>query len=204
MHMRKQASQAEKVVKLAKTHGFLRGKDLLAHGIHHEHLRRLCSKGVFLRVGRGVYRLAEADTTEHITLATVAKRIPNGVICLLSALRFHNIGTQNSPDVWLALKQKTAPPREKDLPLRIVWFSDVSYETGTETHSLEGVTVQITNPAKTVVDCFKYRNKIGMDVALEALKECLGKRKCSPSELWEYAKVCRVANVMRPYLEIVE
>ena len=202
--MSKNTNQTAKILKLAKTLGFLRVKDLLAHGIHHEYLRRLCSKGVLLRTGRGIYRLAETDASENITLAAVAKRIPHGVVCLLSALRFHNIGTQNPPDVWIALKQRTAPPREKDLPLRIVWFSDASYGAGIETHILEGVTVRITNPAKTVVDCFKYRNKIGLDVAMEALKECMRKRRCSHSELWKYAKVCRVTNVMRPYLEAVE
>lgn len=204
LHMSKHENQTDKVLKLAKTLGFLRVKDLLAHGIHHEHLRRLCAKGLLLRTGRGIYRLAKDDTSENITLASVAKRIPKGIICLLSALRFHNIGTQNPPEVWIALKQKIAPPREKDLPLRIMWFSDDSYANGTESHTIEGVSVKITNPGKTVVDCFKYRNKVGLDVALEALKECLRKRKCSPSELWKYAKVCRVANVMRPYLEAIE
>ena len=204
MHMRKNDKQPDKVVKLAKTLGFLRSQDLLAQGIHHEHLRRLCAKGVLIKAGRGLYRLAETDVSEHITLAAVAKRIPNAIICLLSALRFHNIGTQNPPDVWIALKQKIAPPRNKDLPLRVVWFSDVSYATGSEAHILDGVTVRITNPAKTVVDCFTYRNKIGLDVALEALKEVLRKRLCQPAELCKYARVCRVSNVMQPYLEITE
>ena len=202
--MDKKSSEADKVVKLAKAIGFLRVQDLLAHGMHPETLRRLCSKGVLLKSGRGTYRLAEADASEHITLAAVAKRVPRAVICLLSALRFHNIGTQNPPDVWIALKQRTAPPREKDLPLRVVWFADTSYATGVETHTLEGVTVRITNPAKTVADCFKYRNKIGLDVALEALKDGMRKRKCSTAELWKQARVCRVTNVMRPYLEVVE
>jgi predicted transcriptional regulator of viral defense system len=201
--MSKDANQADKVVKLAKTLGFLRVKDLLARGIHHEYLRRLCSKGVLLKTGRGIYRLAEADTSEHVTLAAVAKRIPHGVVCLLSALRFHNIGTQNPPDVWVALKHRTAPPRERDLPLRIVWFSDASYASGVESHALEGVTVRITNPAKTVVDCFKYRNKIGLDVALEALREVWRSRKASVDELLEAAEVDRVSRIMRPYLEIV-
>jgi len=202
--MSKNEKKADKVLKLARALGFLRIKDLLVHGIHPEYLRRLCSKGLLLRSGRGIYRLAQSDTSENITLAAAAKRIPNGVICLLSALRFHNIGTQNPPDVWIALKQRIAPPREKDLPLRILWFSDASYASGVETHVIEGVSVRITNPGKTVADCFKYRNKIGLDVALEALRECLRKRKCSHSELWQYAKVCRVANVLRPYLEAME
>ena len=202
--MNKKTNGADKVLKLAKTLGFLRVKDLLANGVHPEHLRRLCSKGLLIRTGRGIYRLAGADTSENITVATAAQRVPKGVVCLLSALRFHNIGTQNPPDVWIALKQRSAPPREKDLPLRILWFSDASYAAGVETHTLEGVPVRITNPGKTVADCFKYRNKVGLDIALEALKECLRKQKCSPAELWKYAKVCRVANVMRPYLEAIE
>lgn len=202
--MKKNETQTDKVVQLAKTLGFLRVKDLSTHGLHHEHLRRLCSKGVLLKAGRGIYRLAETEDSEHVTLAAVSKRVPHAVICLLSALRFHNIGTQNPPDVWVALKQRTAPPREKDLPLRVVWFSDASYSTGIESHTLEGVAIHITNPAKTVADCFKYRNKIGLDVALEALKEGVRKRKCSPTELWKYAKVCRVTHVMRPYMEAVE
>jgi len=202
--MSKKVNEADKVLKLAKALGFLRVKDILSNGLHPEHLRRLCSKGLILRTGRGIYRLAGADTSENITLATVAKRIPAGVICLLSALRFHNIGTQNPPEVWVALKQRSAPPREEYLPLRIMWFSDTSYTAGIETHAIEGASVKVTNPGKTVVDCFKYRNKIGLDVALEALRECLRKRKSTPAELYKYAKICRVANVMRPYLEVME
>lgn len=178
--------------------------DLLSKGIHHETLRRLCAKGVLIKTGRGIYRLSNADASEHITLAAVAKRVPNAVICLLSALRFHGIGTQNPPDVWIALKQKMAPPREKDIPIRVVWFSDVSYSSGIEKHTFDGVSVRITNPAKTIVDCFKYRNKIGLDVALEAIKEGMREKKCSLAELCKYAKICRVANVMRPYLEAME
>ena len=192
------------MLKLAKSLGFLRVKDVLSNGIHPEHLRRLCAKGKLQRTGRGVYRIAGGGTSENITLAAVAKRIPKGVVCLLSALRFHNIGTQNPPDVWIALQRGTASPRERDLPLRIMVFSKASFASGVETRILERVAVRITNPAKTVADCFKYRNKIGLDVAMEALKESIRKRKCSPADLWRYAKVCRVANVMRPYLEAVE
>ena len=189
---------------MAKTLGVLRVKDLLSKGIHPEYLRRLCKKGLIVRMGRGLYRLANAGVSENITLTAVAKRIPNGVICLLSALRFHRIGTQNPPEVWVALKLRAAYPRGKDLPIRIVRFSASSYALGIETHVLDGVPVRMTLPAKTVVDCFKYRNKIGLDVALEALKECIRKRKATPADLWKYAKVCRVANVMRPYLEAIE
>ncbi len=202
--MQRNRNEAEKVLKLAKTLGFLRVKDVLSHGIHPEYLRRLSSTGQLLRTGRGVYRLAGGDISENVTLAAVAKRVPKGIVCLLSALRFHNIGTQNPLEVWVALERGTASPREKELPLRIMVFSKSSFSIGTEAHNLEGVTVRITNPAKTITDCFKYRNKIGLDVALEALKECVRKRKCTPADLWKYAKVCRVANVMRPYLEAVQ
>ena len=196
--------EADKILALAKTLGFLRVRDLLSRGIHPEYLRRLCNKGLLVRTGRGLYRLANAGVSENITLTAVAKRIPNGVICLLSALRFHRIGTQNPSVVWVALKQRAAYPRGKDLPIRIVRFSASSHASGVKIHMLDGVPVRITHPAKTVVDCFKYRNKIGLDVALEALKECIRTRKATLADLWEYAKVCRVANVMRPYLEAIE
>jgi len=202
--MSNNTKEADKILALAKTLGFLRVKDLLSRGIHPEYLRRLCNKGLLVRMGRGLYRLANAGVSENITLTAVAKRIPNGVICLLSALRFHRIGTQNPTAVWVAIKLRAACPRGKDLPIRIVRFSASSHAIGIETHVLDGVPVRMTNPAKTVVDCFKYRNKIGLDVALEALKECIGKRKATPADLWKYAKVCRVANVMRPYLEAIE
>lgn len=196
--------EADKILALAKTLGVLRVKDLRSRGIHPEYLRRLYHKGLFVRMGRGLYRLANAGVSENITLTAVAKRIPNGVICLLSALRFHRIGTQNPPAIWVALKLRAAYPRGKDLPIRVVRFSASSHALGVETHLLDGVPVRITLPAKTVVDCFKYRNKIGLDVALEALKECIRMRKATPADIWKYAKVCRVANVMRPYLEAID
>ena len=202
--MNNNTKEMDKILTLAKKLGFLRVRDLLSRGIHSEYLRRLCNKGLLVRMGRGLYRLAGAEVSENITLTAVAKRIPNGVICILSALRFHRIGTQNPSAVWVALKQRAAYPRGKDLPIRIVRFSASSHVSGVENHILDGVPVRITNPAKTVCDCFKYRNKIGLDVALEALKECIRTRKATPADLWKYAKVCRVANVMRPYLEAVE
>jgi predicted transcriptional regulator of viral defense system len=139
--------------------------------------------------------------TEHATLATVSKRFPNGVVCLLSALRFHGIGTQNPREVWMALPRKSATPRNGDLPVRFMRFSDASFSAGVEEHNLENVPVRITNTAKTIADCFKYRNKAGLDVALEALRDALRQRKCKSDDIWRYAKVCRVTNVIRPYLE---
>jgi len=202
--MKKPSTQTEKVLGMAKTLGILRVKDLLACGIHPENLRRLCRKGQLVRSRRGLYMLANADVSENITLATVARRFPRGVICLLSALRFHGIGTQNPPDVWIAFKRGTARPEGKDLPLRVVLFSAASFASGMESRMADRVRIRITNPAKTVADCFKYRNKIGLDVALEALREAIRHRKCTHAEIWKYAKVCRIASVMRPYLESIE
>jgi predicted transcriptional regulator of viral defense system len=135
------------------------------------------------------------------TVAEAAKRSPQAVVCLLSALRFHGLTTQAPFEVWLAIENKAWRPRVEDLPLRFVYFSGKAYEAGIETYNIEGVSVKVYNPAKSVADCFKYRSKIGLDVAVEALRDCLRVRKCSVDNLWRYAEICRVANVMRPYME---
>jgi predicted transcriptional regulator of viral defense system len=154
-------------------------------------------------VGRGLYVLPDADVSEHHSLAEASKRVPHGVVCLLSALRFHNLTTQSPSEVWLAIGSKAWRPQVDYPRLRFVRFSDRALEAGVEEHSIEGVLVRVYSPAKTVADCFKYRNKIGLDVALEALRDCRRERKCSNDELWRYAKICRVANVMRPYMEAI-
>jgi predicted transcriptional regulator of viral defense system len=123
------------------------------------------------------------------------------VVCLLSALRFHNLTTQAPAEVWLAIDNKAYRPQVDSLPLRLVHFSGAAFTAGIEEQQIEGVSVKIYNPAKTVADCFKYRHKIGLDVALEALKDCLRQRRCSYNDLWRYAEVCRVTQVMKPYLE---
>ena len=139
----------------------------------------------------------------NFTLAQVAKRVPHCVICLLSALRFHGLGTQNPSEVWIAIDRTAARPRVSHLRLQIVKFSGAAFTSGIETHKIEGIDVRVYNPAKTVADCFKYRNKIGLEIAIEALRDCRRSRKCTIEDLWKYAKVCRVANVMRPYLEAI-
>jgi predicted transcriptional regulator of viral defense system len=126
--------------------------------------------------------------------------VPHGTVCLLSALRFHELTTQAPFEVWLAINGKARTPQEDILPLRIVYMSGQALSAGVEEHQIEGVPVRVYNPAKTVADCFKYRNKIGLDVALEALRDCWRKRRSTADELWHYAKICRVSNVMRPYL----
>jgi predicted transcriptional regulator of viral defense system len=197
--MRKSREQA--VIDLAKKLGTIRIKDLLDRGIHPEFARRLVRKDILARSGRGLYRLAGSEITEHHDFALVAKRVPKGVICLTSALCFHGIGTQLPRKIWLALEKGSAQPRISDLPVSIVRFSGQSFTEGIEERLLEGIPVKIYSPAKTVADCFKFRNKLGLDIALEAGKECIYLRKATISEIYESAKVCRVANVIKPYLE---
>jgi len=156
---------------------------------------------MLVQSARGLYTLSKRDLTANHSLAQVCKRIPHGVVCLLSALRFHGLTTQMPAEVWIAIDRKARRPAVGDLPVRIVRFSGAALREGVEEHRIEGITVRVTNPAKTIADCFKYRNKIGLDVALEALREGWRERGFSMDELWKYARLCRVANVMRPYLE---
>jgi len=184
-----------------KTASVLRTRDLEAHGIWRAQLRDLVAQGALKRVGRGLYSQPNYEMGENHSLAEVGKRVPMGTVCLLSALRFHGLTTQQPHEVWLALDGKARLPKVDCLPLRIFRFSGASLREGREEHLIEGVPVRIYNPAKTVADCFKYRNKIGLDVALEALRDSWRERQCDISELMHYARICRVANVMRPYLE---
>jgi predicted transcriptional regulator of viral defense system len=199
--MRQESRIAARVLALARRAGVLRVRDLTARGINPEYLRRLCRQERLVRTGRGLYIPAGVELSAHHSLAEAAKRLPRGVICLLSALRFHEIGTQSPREVWVAIDNRAKQPRASAPPLRIVRFSGAALTSGVERHLIDGVPVRIYNPAKTVADCFKYRNKIGLDAALEALRDCLRRRKASADELWRYARVRRVANVMRPYLE---
>ncbi len=195
-------SPENQVLELAQQ-GLLRVCDLTSRGLHPEYLRRLYQKGLVRREGRGLYIAADAEISVHYGLARVAKRIPHGVICLLSALSFHEIGTQLPHQVWMAIDRRAARPKMQFPPLRVMRFSGAALTEGVETYQIEGVPVQIFNPAKTVADCFKYRNKIGLDIALEALKECIRDRRTTMDDLWHFAKVCRMTNVMRPYMEAI-
>lgn len=189
--------------KLAQQKGLIRLRDAKARGVHPEYLRRLASRGELARVGRGLYALPNAEITEHHSLAEVAARVPQGVVCLLTALRVHGLGTQNPKAVWLAIDRKAAVPRLKYPRLRIVRFSKLALTQGVDERRMEGVLVRLTSPARTVVDCFKYRNKIGLDVALEALRAHRRRKDFKLDELWKYATLQRVARVMKPYLEAI-
>ncbi|RJX21289.1 MAG: transcriptional regulator [Desulforudis sp.] len=191
----------EKVILLLRKNGVLRPRDLDACGIPRMVLHRLYQDGYVDKIARGLYRLSGGQVSEHCSLAEISKKIPHGVICLLSSLHYHDLTTQLPFQIWVAIDRKAHMTIIKDIPVRFVRFSGKALTEGVEKHRIDGVTVQIYNPAKTVADCFKYRNKIGLDVALEAMKECLGNRKCDNDSLWLYAKICRVGNVMRPFLE---
>lgn len=192
---------AEQITQLARERGVLRSRDLDSLGIPREHLSRMQRRGQLIRMGRGIYILPDADVTPHHGLAEAAKRVPEGVVCLLSALVYHEMTMQVPFQVWLAIGSRAWRPKVDYPPLRIVRFSGAALTAGITTHEIEGVMVPVYTPAKTVADCFKYRNKVGLDVALEALRDCLRQRKATVDELWRYAKICRVQNVMRPYLE---
>ncbi|MDR1281849.1 MAG: type IV toxin-antitoxin system AbiEi family antitoxin domain-containing protein [Opitutaceae bacterium] len=180
----------------------LRPSDLERHGISRVQLGEAVETGLVQRAGRGLYRLAEAESvTENHVFAEVARRVPKGTFCLLSALRFHNLTTQNPHDAWVALPPGAWRPRLDFISLRIVHLSGERLTSGVETHDIEGVPVRVFSPAKTVADCFKFRNKIGLDVALEALRETWRERRATMDEITRFATTCRVANVMRPYLE---
>lgn len=200
-------SKAEQLRQKVKDIGILNARDLKAQGIPREYLWQLQQKGLLERAGRGIYRQPNWKVTENHSLVEVAQRVPRGVICLLSALRFHDLTTQTPFEVWVAIDRKAHRPNSiRDghmTPLNIVRFSGEALTSGVEEHTIEGVIVKVYSPAKTVTDCFKYRNKIGVDVAIEALRDCWKRRRASADELWRYAKICRVANVMRPYMEVI-
>ncbi|MCX6381043.1 MAG: type IV toxin-antitoxin system AbiEi family antitoxin domain-containing protein [Armatimonadetes bacterium] len=192
---------AQQVLQLAQDRGLLRPRDLTPLGISPTHLQRLYEQGLLLRSGRGVYMLSEAELEANSALAEVALRVPAGVVCLLSALQFHELTTQLPHQVWIALPPRAHRPQIDYPPVRVIRLSGEGFTEGVETHTVSGVPVCVYSPAKTVADCFKYRNKIGLDVALEALRDCWRKRAATMDDLWRYATICRVANVMRPYLE---
>jgi len=181
--------------------GVLRTMEAVRLGVHPRTLYAMQRDGLLLRLARGVYRLADLPPLGEPDLVTVAIRIPEGVLCLISALAFHNITTQIPHEIYVALKRGAEPPRLEYPPLRLFWFTGRAFAEGIETHELDGVNVRVYGPAKTVADCFKYRNKLGLDTALEALKLFLRDMKGDPNELMSHARVCRVENVMRPYVE---
>ena len=193
----------QEILRYIGEHGMVRPRDIEDIGLPREYLIRLHRQGKINRSGRGIYTLSDANVTEHHSYAEVAKRLPHAVICLLSALVFYEITTQSPASVWIALRKGARKPALSSPSLRMVRLSGPSLTEGIEIHQIEGVSVQVYSAAKTVADCFKFRNKIGLDVAIEALKDSLRQRKTNVNEIYRYAKVCRVGNVIRPYMEML-
>lgn len=181
----------------------VRSRDFVAAGITRSEISRMVAGGRLERIARGLYTLPGHRGSEHETLATVARLSPGVVFCLLTALRFHELTTQAPFEVWVGIGNKYHPPRIDYPKLRVVRFSEAGLRQGVEKLEVDGVPIRVTNVARTVADCFKFRSKVGPDVALEALRDARRSRKATPDELWHYAKLNRVANVMRPYLEAV-
>lgn len=198
-----QTSKMDAALQLVKEQGTVRPRDLVERDIPPDYLDRLYRRGLIERVARGIYAWPDADVSEHHTLAEAARQVPRGVVCLLSALRFHGLTTQSPHEVWLALPPKAWSPRVKYPKLRVMRFSGPALSEMVEEHRVEGVPVKVYAAAKTVADCFKFRNKVGTDVALEALRDCLRSRKATMDEIWAAARICRMTNVMRPYLESI-
>lgn len=194
-------SAADRVLALARSKGVLRARELEPLGIARATLTRLAQQGQLRRVARGLYVRADAEPSAHHTLAEAAKRVPHGAICLLSALQFHELTTQTPHEVWLAISNKARKPCADWPPLRIVRFSERALQEGVERRVIENVPVRIATPARTVVDCFKYRREVGLDVAIEALRDYLRSQYRDVDALWHAASLQRVARVLRPYLE---
>ena len=194
-------NRTDKLLALVRELGVLRPRDLDAHGISRIYLKMAVEQKKVERAGRGLYRLPDAEATEYQAIIESAKRVPHGVVCLLSALQFHGLTTQLPADLWLAIGEKAWRPKQEYPPLRVVYFSGKALTEGVETHVIQNVPVRVYSAAKTIADCFKYRNKVGLDVAMEALRDGWRQRKAKADDLWHFAKVCRVSNVMRPYLE---
>lgn len=194
-------THTQRVLGLASQKGLLRASDLDVIGAPRVVLTRLIAAGLLERIGRGLYRLPDSQGSEHESLVTVATKVPQAVFCLLTALQFHELSTQLPRQVWIAMPRGSHVPRFDYPPIKMVQFTGEAYTAGVEEVERDGVKLLFYGVAKTVADCFKHRNKIGLDVALEALKDTLARNEASVDDIWRYAKVCRVANVMRPYLE---
>jgi predicted transcriptional regulator of viral defense system len=190
-------------LRLIRQMGLVRPGELEARGVPRAQLYRLVRKGLVERQSRGLYAAIQHPYTAEHTLAQVAKRIPSGVFCLLTALRFHELTTQSPAEVWIALPEKARKPRLDYPRLRVARFSGAALTEGVEMHRREGVEIRVYSAAKTVADCFKYRNKVGIDVAVEALRDFSRRHRGGATELARFARICRVTRIMQPYLDAI-
>lgn len=183
--------------------GTLRTSEILRLGVHPRTLYQLRDSGQIVQLSRGVYRLADLPPLENSDLAAATKRVPAGVICLISALSFHSITNEIPHEVYLAIPTGKEKPKLNFPPTRVFHFSRETYSTGVEEHLLDGDRIKIYSKEKTIADCFKFRNRIGLDVAIEALRQCIGQGG-SRKKILDFARICRVENVIRPYLESIQ
>lgn len=197
------ALSKDRALRLIERMGIARPRDLEPHGVSRAQLSRLVREGLVSRQARGIYVAARHAPTETHTLAQVAKRVPDAVFCLLTALRFHGLTTQSPAEVWIALAEKARRPRLDHPRLQVARFSGPALTEGIEQHRVEGVTIRVYSAAKTVADCFKYRNKVGIDVAVEALRDLSRKHRGRADELSRFARISRVSRVMQPYLDAI-
>lgn len=183
--------------------GLMQTRDALNLGIHPRTLYRLRDEGILVRVSRGIYRLASLSPLSQPDIAAVALRVPRAVICLTSALAYHDVTSEIPHEVQIALPRRTKTPRLDFPPIRVFWFSGPALTEGIEVVEIDGVDVRVYDLPKTVVDCFRFRNKIGLDVAVDALNEAIKRKGVRPAELLRYARLCRIESVLLPYLEAI-
>jgi predicted transcriptional regulator of viral defense system len=196
-------AQRDRALSLLRSRGSVRLKDFAAAGVGPETMSRMVRDGIVVRPARGLYQLAKAPATAHHMLAEATVLVPKGVVCLTSALQFHELTLQMPSAIWMAIDRTAWKPTIDYPAIRFVRFSGAALTEGVERHQIEGVSVPVYNPAKTIVDCFRYRAKIGLDTALEGLREGLREKRCTPDQLWRYAKSARIWTVIRPYVEAV-
>jgi predicted transcriptional regulator of viral defense system len=194
-------TQSTQVLRIVEEHGLVRSSDLTARRIPRATLMRLVRAGRLKQVARGVYALPDQPLSRQHPLAEVAARSSRGVFCLLTALRFHGIRIPSPDAIWLAIPNKARAPRSAHPPLRVVRFSGAALAEGVEQHVIDGVAIRVYSVAKTVADCFKFRNQVGLEVALEALRRSRRRGLATTEDLRRYARICRVTEVMRPYLD---
>ena len=191
----------ERLLEFARENKFFRARDAEAQAdVSRVYLQRLIEQGKLVKTARGLYSLAGGDFTETRDVLEVAARVPRGVLCLLSALRFHELTTQNPFEIWLAIERGQRVPKVENVPVRVFRFAPKVYEAGIETHKIEGAEIKVYSAAKTVADCFRYQREVGFDVALEALRDAWAKRKATMDELYHFAEVRNIKNKMLPFL----
>lgn len=197
-------SHRQRVLILAHQKGLLRPSDLDQINVPRVVLTRMAATGQLEKISRGLYQLPDSQGSEHESLLIVATKVPQAVFCLLSALQFHELTTQLPHQLWIAMPRGSHAPKIDYPPIKLIQFTGEAYSEGVEVFERDHVTFRVYSVAKTIADCFKHRNKIGLDVALEALRQARSEKKINMNELWHFAKICRVTNVMRPYLEAME